>query len=143
MDLRQALESHALFEHTKIGDLTQLRTEGLIKHINSEMEKEIKKDPTSVEEWCDVAILAFCGALRAAAFTENREHLEFSREPTLTELCSASAQIVSVAFQRKLQKCWFIRKWPKNTPEDSPCEHVKSNEAAQCCIALATDWWKI
>ncbi len=41
-----------------------LRTEGIIDHIRKEL-REISADPTDVEEWVDVVILAFDGAWRA------------------------------------------------------------------------------
>ena len=124
MDLKQALESHALFEHTKIGNLAQLRTEGLIAHVEKEL-KEIKEQPTSVEEWCDVVILGFCGALRAAA---NGNGCSARRD--LLTLSSDSACEVESVLMEKLQKCWFIRKWPENSTEDKPCEHVRAGEQA-------------
>lgn len=39
-------------------------TEGLLDHIEKELE-EIREDPTDLEEWIDVVILALDGALRA------------------------------------------------------------------------------
>lgn len=41
-----------------------LRTEGLIDHIKKEL-KEIKADPTDLDEWIDVVVLALDGAWRA------------------------------------------------------------------------------
>jgi hypothetical protein len=40
------------------------RTAGVLDHIRKEL-KEIEAEPTSLEEWIDVAILAFDGAWRA------------------------------------------------------------------------------
>lgn len=40
------------------------RTEGVIDHIKKEL-KEIQEDPTDVEEWVDVIILALDGAWRS------------------------------------------------------------------------------
>jgi hypothetical protein len=40
------------------------RTAGVLDHIRKEL-LEIEAEPTSVEEWIDVAILAFDGAWRA------------------------------------------------------------------------------
>lgn len=40
------------------------RTEGVIDHIHKELD-EILNDPKDLEEWIDVAILAFDGAWRA------------------------------------------------------------------------------
>lgn len=43
-----------------------LRTQGCVNHIRSELD-EITAEPTDIEEWCDVIILALNGATRAAA----------------------------------------------------------------------------
>lgn len=42
------------------------RTAGVIDHIKKEL-KEAEKDPTDVEEWADIIILAIDGAWRAGA----------------------------------------------------------------------------
>lgn len=39
------------------------RTQGVLDHINKEL-KEIEDDPSDMEEWADLVILAFDGALR-------------------------------------------------------------------------------
>jgi len=39
-------------------------TDGVIDHLEKEL-VEVRKDPTDIFEWIDVAILAFDGALRA------------------------------------------------------------------------------
>jgi hypothetical protein len=43
-----------------------LRTEGVIAHIRKEL-AEVEREPTDIEEWADVLILAFDGAMRAGA----------------------------------------------------------------------------
>lgn len=46
------------------------RAEGIIDHIRKEL-KEIKKEPTDLEEWIDVVLLAFDGAWREGHTSEN------------------------------------------------------------------------
>jgi len=41
------------------------RVDGLIDHLRKEL-VEVLLDPTDTTEWCDIAILAFEGALRSA-----------------------------------------------------------------------------
>lgn len=45
------------------------RTKGIIDHIKKEL-REIEADPTDVEEWIDVVILALDGAWRAGALPQ-------------------------------------------------------------------------
>lgn len=78
-----------------------MRTEGVINHIKSEL-KEIKKDPKALEEWIDVAILAFDGASRAGY----------------------SPAEIALGIEAKYEKN-FLREWPEPGPEDTPVYHVK------------------
>jgi len=63
-----------------------LRTMGLIKHIQEELD-EIRADPTDVYEWIDVVILALDGAWRAGYTAE--------------EVVDALVKKQQVNFQRK------------------------------------------
>lgn len=62
MDLRHIVQEQKEFSEKTFGP--GKRTKGLIQHISKEL-KEIEEAPTDLEEWIDVAILAFDGAWRA------------------------------------------------------------------------------
>lgn len=79
-----------------------LRAEGIVKHIEKEL-GEIRKDPTDVVEWVDVAFLAFDGARRMGG----------------------SVEAVVEAFERKLA-ILLGRTVFTNTAEGAPCEHVRA-----------------
>ena len=87
------------------------RTEGIIKHIQSELE-EIKKSPLMLEEWIDVIILAIDGAWRMG-FTSDDIEAELMRKQTL-----------NIA----------IRKWPaievSEANESEPIYHIKEDNDA-------------
>lgn len=85
------------------------RTEGLLKHIAKELD-EIRKEPTDLEEWCDVVILGLDGAWRS---------LE-GRNLTDDDL----AKTVVDCLKRKQAKN-FARSWPKPTSQDVPVEHIR------------------
>ena len=78
-----------------------MRTIGITEHIKKEIE-EIRANPSDVEEWIDVMILALDGYWRAGG-TANllMDHL--------------------LAKQAKN----FSRKWPAPQAEDVPMEHVR------------------
>lgn len=82
------------------------RTAGVIDHIRKEL-REIEAAPSDLEEWADLILLAFDGALRAAG------------EP---------AEIAH-AIQEKLFKNQR-RTWPdwKVMPKDKAIEHVRGEE---------------
>ena len=80
------------------------RTKGLTKHIKKELQ-EIEQDPTSVEEWVDVIILALDGAWRAGHESEE----------------------IVAALQEK-QMINFIRTWPTPKSEDEPTEHLRKGD---------------
>jgi len=79
------------------------RTEGVIKHIEKELE-EIRKDPSDLVEWVDVIQLAFDGARRAGHDID-------------------SILMTYVTKQLENQK----RKWPdwRTHPKDEPMEHIR------------------
>jgi hypothetical protein len=79
------------------------RTNGLIKHIRKEL-KEIIDDPTDLEEWVDIMILAIDGAWRHGA----------------------SAEEIVAMYHVKMQKN-RDRKWPdwRDSDEDHAIEHIR------------------
>ncbi|MGS1093073.1 dATP/dGTP pyrophosphohydrolase domain-containing protein [Aquamicrobium terrae] len=101
-DLVTHLERQREFSLKTFGPGT--RAAGVVDHIRKEL-REIEADPTEVEEWIDVIILAFDGAWRAGY------------EP---------AQIVKaiVAKQAKNEK----RRWPdwRTADPDKAIEHDRS-----------------
>jgi len=80
------------------------RTKGIVEHIKLELD-EIKEAPWSLEEWCDVVILALDGAWRAGF----------------------SAQEIQKALVKK-QKMNKARKWPPPVSEDIPVLHRKDGD---------------
>ena len=79
------------------------RTKGLIEHIKKELE-EIEAEPLDLEEWIDVAILAFDGAWRTGA----------------------SEYQVLAMYRDKLRKN-FARQYPdwRDFTEDQAIEHIR------------------
>ena len=61
MNLIDYLVTHIEWSKKVFG--TADRAEGICKHIESELQ-EIRENPSDVEEWCDVIILALDGAWR-------------------------------------------------------------------------------
>ena len=80
------------------------RTEGLIKHIEKELE-EIRQNPCSLEEWIDVIILSLDGAWRCG-------------EHTAGEIMAALANKQRVNIHE--------RQWPQNKSPNDPMEHVRN-----------------
>lgn len=78
----------------------ELRTEGLLKHIQKEL-NEIREKPTDTEEWIDVIILALDGAWRHGA----------------------TPQQIETVLANKLQKC-YQRKYQQNGSNEV-CEHIR------------------
>lgn len=80
-----------------------LRTQGLIDHISKEL-KEIENQPTDVEEWVDIIILALDGAWRAGG------------EPQ---------QIIDTLKMKQAKN--ESRKWPdwRSVPEGQAIEHER------------------
>lgn len=83
-----------------------MRTQGIIDHIRKEL-LEIEKDPTDVEEWADVIILALDGAWR----------------------CGGEPQEIIEAVVNKLYKN-ETRDWPdwRDFPEDQAIEHIRTDD---------------
>lgn len=74
------------------------RTEGVIKHIEQELE-EVRENPEDLMEWIDVILLAFDGAFRSGH----------------------TASEIVIALETK-QQINTERTWEKPTP-DSPSHH--------------------
>lgn len=85
------------------------RTAGVIEHIRKEL-REVEKDPSDVEEWIDVVILAFDGAMRAGH--QPRAVVE-----------------ALVAKQTKNEG----RTWPdwRTVPEGKAIEHVRHDDVTE------------
>lgn len=83
------------------------RVGGITKHIEKEL-VEVRKDPTDVMEWVDIAILAFDGAWRAGHSVED----------------------ICLAFEAKQTKN-ILREWPdwRQFDQDTPIEHDRSKDA--------------
>lgn len=77
------------------------RTVGITRHIEKEL-AEIRADPTDLDEWIDVIILAVDGFWRHGGQPED----------IMERLCAK--QMVN-----------FARKWPAPQPEDQATEHIK------------------
>lgn len=77
------------------------RSEGVLKHIESEIE-EVRAEPTKLEEWIDVVILALDGAWRAGYTPEEVE-----------------AALIEKSKRNRL------RTFSPFPPEDEPSFHVK------------------
>ena len=87
------------------------RTEGVIKHIVSEL-KEIRADPTyPLDEWVDVLILGFDGAWRAGY---------------------GPKEIIK-ALQLK-QKINFKREWPEIQEQDVAVFHIKKEKSDETLL---------
>jgi len=98
MNLFNYLNRQLRWSKNTFGDTP--RTEGILKHIEKEIE-EVRQAPNDLEEWCDIAILAFDGAWRAGF--------------TPYEICQ-----MMEAKQAKN----FTRTYPK-TADDVPSEHIR------------------
>lgn len=83
------------------------RPKGVIAHIRKELE-EIERDPEDIEEWIDVAILAFDGALRQGY---------------------SPAEVVDVLVRKQAKN--EARKWPdwRTVAPDQPIEHDRTHDA--------------
>jgi hypothetical protein len=80
------------------------RWKGIVAHIRKEL-LEIEAEPASLEEWCDVIILALDGAWRAG----------HSPAAIVDGLCSK--QVRNMA-----------RRWPPPGPDDKAMEHIRDDE---------------
>lgn len=84
---------------------TGLRTEGICKHIEKEL-NEIRANPTSLEEWIDVVILALDGAWRVGY---------------------SPLEIVA-ALAAKQDENIYKRRWGPIPAQDEISEHLKPSE---------------
>jgi hypothetical protein len=81
------------------------RDEGLIKHIKKELD-EIRDPPGDIEEWIDVIILAFEGALRNAKSVAAVEEV---------------IDCLQMKQDKNLARTW--PDWTERNPEE-PIEHI-------------------
>lgn len=90
---------------------------GQIEHIRREL-REIEADPTDLEEWIDVVLLAMDGAWRATGAT-------------------GEAFVLALAAKHEKNRA---RKWPApgTTDPSKPIEHVRAEEDAAIMHALRT-----
>jgi hypothetical protein len=84
------------------------RHKGIVAHIRKELE-EIERDPSDLEEWIDVVILALDGAWRTGA------------SPEMIVACLQAKTI------KNMKRTW--QDWRKLT-EDDPIEHVRGSKDA-------------
>ena len=80
-----------------------LRTEGILKHIESEI-SEVRENPTDPMEWIDIAILALDGAWR----------------------CAGARGAFNALLDK--QKINFGREYQKPESEDDPAFHIEAGE---------------
>jgi len=99
-DLIAYLDVQIKWSATVFGD--GKRTEGILKHIESEI-IEVRDEPEDVEEWVDIVVLALDGAWRAGH----------------------SPKQICEAMQKKQIKN-LRRKWHVPKSENEPVMHVKS-----------------
>ncbi len=105
-DLRAHLSRAIAFSRTTFGP--GARTAGIIAHIRKEL-AEIEATPDDLEEWIDVAILAFDGAWRAG----------YTPDQIVAALAAKQAKNEG-------------RTWPdwRTASPDAPIEHVKAEGEA-------------
>lgn len=84
------------------------RTEGVLKHIAKESD-EVRADPTSLEEWVDIAILALDGAWRAG----------YEPQEVIDRLIAKQEEN-------------FTRSYPdwRTVGEDEPIEHIRTGASS-------------
>ena len=101
MDLDNWMIKQKLFSEKTFGP--GARVEGLLKHIEKEVE-EVRKKPQDIYEWIDIAILALDGAWRAGYTPEQ----------------------VSSALKAKQKENIYRRRWPDKPPsQDEAGHHIK------------------
>lgn len=116
---RQRAFSERTFGPGRVGP-PDARERGLLDHIRKELD-EIARDPDDLEEWIDVAILAFDGAWRTGASPEQ----------------------IAEALARKLAKN-ERRVWPdwRSAAPGKAIEHVRETLfACRACAISATRGW--
>ncbi len=88
-----------------------MRVQGTIRHVEKELREIEAAGGRDLEEWIDVALLAFDGAWRTGATPEQ----------------------VAAALARKQEKN-EARQWPdwRTVPAGQPVEHVRSPSAYRC-----------
>ena len=107
IDFEQVLHEQIEFSFETFGPQSYSNADGLVDHITKELE-EIKKDPSDLMEWIDIAILAFDGAWRCTDASPN-------------DIIWAYIQKMEINKQRKWPD------WRTATPGKA-IEHVRDNE---------------
>jgi len=81
------------------------RVEGILKHIESEIE-EVRANPEDIREWIDIVILALDGAWRSGHSAE---------------------EVVLTLFDKLVEI--RTRTYPKPENDDEPSMHIKNKES--------------
>lgn len=100
------------------------RTKGLTEHIKEEL-KEIEEAETldlKVEEWADVAILAFDGLMRAV-----REEFLDNYNGRLSHDMVAETAWARIRYKQQVNE---LRDWPdwRGSKEDEAINHIRGEE---------------
>lgn len=113
-DLVEHLHRQIPFSERTFGPTA--RTHGIIDHIRKEL-NEIEQHPGDLEEWIDVALLAFDGAWRCLRADKPEEIRHYSPEDVANML------------RYKLEKN-IERNWPdwREVGQDKAIEHDRSGE---------------
>lgn len=115
MDLKQWMMTFVPWSSKTFGP--GMRTEGLLKHIAKEMD-EVRKNPSDVTEWIDIAILALDGAWRASFYSDYGK-----AEPVRWNRLEFVAGLVTNKFFCKSIDVMFHRTYKRNDDESQPVEH--------------------
>ena len=105
MTIKEYIQEHQEWSLKTFGEGNH--TEGLLKHIEKEVE-EVRRFPHNLLEWMDIIILAFDGAGREGYTPE---------------------QIASALIEK--QNINRGREWPKITDASQPTEHVRKESNGQ------------
>lgn len=114
-DLRKHLVQQIQFSTATFGPSD--RANGILDHIEKEV-AEVREDPTDLEEWIDLLILACDGAWRCA--------VNNSKATGAEALPGRAADIVISALCEKMKKN-ERRKWPdwREVDEGKAIEHIR------------------
>ena len=118
MNLEQLITHQILFSLKTFGP--GLRQEGLLRHIEKEMNEVRSADEHAVDEWADIILLAIDGAWRSWNQIDDIESAPLDYAVFI-------AQGVSKAIELKLLENQYRRQWPElgTVPEDAPTEHIR------------------
>lgn len=118
MNMTTYMRVQADFSTKTFGPYGEARSQGILDHARKEIE-EIVADPMDVEEWCDLAILAFDGALSAVmqnGMVSEGDHV-------------LAASLVNGQMLIKQRKN-FARQWPARADQvaGKAVEHIRTGE---------------